>query len=225
MKFITAILTSLMLFPTLVIAQNMVALPVDEAAKDPSFLAYRNSLLEIIHTQNTEAFLKSVAPDIHLSFGGDVGHDAMRKRLNLTADDLSEEYKSQADQMRQDYWDAIESVLRLGGRFQDGAFVAPYTWTAKLPNDADAFETYFVTGSNVLMRSSGNVDATIITRLSYNIVFLTDWQDASDYQAIRLPDGQMGYLSTKYLRSAIDYRAAFVKLNSKWQMTVFIAGD
>ena len=225
MKLITAILMSLMLFPTLSLAQNLIAWPVDEAAKDPSFLTYRNAMLEAIKTQDTEALLKFVDPDIHLSFGGDVGHDAMRRSLNLSEDDLSEEYKSQATELRQAYWDELETVLRLGGRFRDRAFVAPYTWMAKTPEDADAYKTYFVTGSNVLLRSAGNADAPIITRLSYNIVYNDDWDPDADYQAIRLPDGQTGYLSSRYLRSQIDYRAIFSKVSGKWEMTMFIAGD
>jgi len=225
MKLITAILISLMLFPTLGLAQNPIAWPADEATKDPSFLTYRNAMLETIKTQDTEALLKFVDPNVHLSFGGDVGHDAMRRQLNLSADDLSEEYKSQAPIIRQAYWDAIEAVLKLGGRFNEGTFVAPYTWTAKLPKDAEAYDTYFVIGSSVLMRTAPNADAPILTHLSYNIVYNTDWHEGEAYQSIRLPDGQKGYLSTKYLRSLIDYRASFANLNGTWQMTTLIAGD
>ncbi len=225
MKFITIILASLMLSTMSGVAQNMIAWPVDEASKDPSFLAYRNTMIAIVKTRDTEAFLKLVDPDIHLSFGGDSGHEAMRRRLNLSADDLSEEYKPQATRLRQEYWDAIENVLGLGGRFRDGAFVAPYMWQAKIPDNTDAYHTYFVTGSSVLMRSAGNADAPIISRLSYNIVFNDNWQEDAAYQAISLPDGQKGYLSSQYLRSLIDYRASFIKENGKWQMVMFIAGD
>lgn len=225
MKFITALLTTLMLIPSLGLAQNMVALPVDEAAKDPSFLAYRTAFLKAVEAQDTEAVLQFTDPDIHLSFGGLSGRDAMRIFLNLSADDVSDDYKSQAAQMRQDYWDALEAVLRLGGRFDGGAFIAPYTWTAKYPEDVDAYDIHFVTGSNVLMRAAGNADASVIERLSYNIVFNDNWQEGADYQTIRLPDGRNGYLSSKYLRALIDYRATFVKSGDVWQMIMFIAGD
>ena len=225
MKLTTAILTPLMLFPTFGLAQNMVAWPVDEAAKDPSFLAYRNAMLKIVKAQNTEAFLKLVDPDIHLSFGGDVGHEAMRRSLNISANDLSEEYKSQAAELRDEYWGEIGKVLKLGGRFDEGAFVAPYTWQSKIPEGADAYHTYFITGSNVLMRTTPNAGAPIITSLSYNIVYNNNWQEDADFQAIRLPGGKKGYLSSQYLRSSLDYRALFIKTKGKWQMVMFIAGD
>lgn len=225
MKLLTAILTTLMLLPALGHAQNMIAWPVDEAKKDPSFLTYRNTMLELVKAQDTEAFLKLVDPNIHLSFGGHSGHEDMRRQLNLSPDDLSEEYKSQATKLRDQYWNEIAKVLNLGGRFRDAAFVAPYTWTAKTPKDADAYKTYFVTGSNVLLRSAGNPDAPIIARLSYNIVYNDEWDPDADYLPIRLPDGQAGYLSSQYLRSQIDYRAIFSKVSGKWEMTMFIAGD
>lgn len=225
MKLIAAFLTFFTLLPAISFAQNMVAWPVDEAAKDPSFLAYREALLETVKARNTEAFLKFVDPGIHLSFGGDVGHEAMRRSLNLSANDLSEEYKSQAEKLRREYWHEIEKVLILGGRFDEGAFVAPYTWQAKIPKDANAYQTYFVIGSNVLLRTNPNANAPIITRLSYNIVYNNVWQEDTDYQAVHLPDGQKGYLSSQYLRSLIDYRASFIKTNGRWQMVMFIAGD
>jgi hypothetical protein len=228
MKLLTVILAALMLLPTLGHAQNMIAWPVDEAKKDPSFLTYRNTMLELVKAQDTEAFLKLVDPEIHLSFGGHSGHEDMRRQLNLSPDDLSEEYKSQVTELRDQYWNEIAKVLKVGGRFKDAAFVAPYTWTAKTPEDADAYKTYFVTGSNVLLRSAGNSEAPIITRLSYNIVYSVysdEWDLDADYLPIRLPDGQAGYLSSQYLRSQIDYRASFLKLDGKWQMVMFIAGD
>lgn len=225
MKLLTVILAAVLLSPTFALAQNMIAWPVDKAKKDPSFLAYRNAFLAAIAIQDTEAVIKMTAPEIHLSFGGDVGHDAFRRSLNLSEDDLSEEYKPQAAELRNAYWNELEAVLRLGGRFRDRAFVAPYTWMAKTPEDADAYKTYFVTGSSVLLRSAGNADAPIIARLSYNIVYNDDWDPEADYQAIRLPDGQTGYLSKQYLRSQIDYRAIFSKVSGKWEMTMFIAGD
>lgn len=225
MKLLTVILTAILLSPTITLAQNMIAWPVDEAKKDPSFLTYRNALLAAIAIQDTEAVIKMTAPEIHLSFGGDVGHDAFRRGLNLSEDDLSKKYKPQAAEFRDAYWDELEAVLRLGGRFRGRAFVAPYTWMAKTPKNADAYKTYFVTGSSVLLRNAGNADAQIITRLSYNVVFIDNWDPDIDYQAIRLPDGQTGYLSSQYLRSKIDYRAIFSKVSGKWEMTMFIAGD
>ncbi len=37
--------------------------------------------------------------------------------------------------------------------------------------------------------------------------------------------GKKGYVSVKFVRSPIDYRACFEKKNGKWKMNTFVAGD
>lgn len=37
--------------------------------------------------------------------------------------------------------------------------------------------------------------------------------------------GVIGYVSGKYVRSPIDYRAFFQQVDGKWQLTAFVAGD
>jgi hypothetical protein len=56
MRLLTVILTALMLLPALGHAQNMIAWPVDEAKKDPSFLTYRNAMLELVKAQGAKRF-------------------------------------------------------------------------------------------------------------------------------------------------------------------------
>lgn len=225
MKTLIVILASLVLFPTICLAQNMVARPVDEAAQDPPFLAYRTALLKAVKAQDTEAVVQLSTSDIHLSFGGVSGSDALRDFLNVPVEKLSEEYKPQADFIRQSNWANLASAIQHGGRFQDGEFVAPYTWTAKLPENADAYATYFVMGENVLLREARSPSARVKKRLSYNIVYTVDWLEGAAYQGIKLPDGTTGYVSEIYLRHLLDYRAIFSNQNGEWQMRVFIAGD
>ena len=45
------------------------------------------------------------------------------------------------------------------------------------------------------------------------------------WRAVRLPDGRAGFVDRRYLRSPIDYRAAFARIDGRWQMTLFLAGD
>jgi hypothetical protein len=225
MKTFMAILASLLLIPTIALAQNMVARPVDEAAKEPSFLAYRTALIKAVNAQDTEAVVQLSTDDIHLSFGGHSGHQDLRNFLNVPEELLSDEYKPQAAQMRQDRWKALKEVLKLGGRFEDGDFVAPYTWTAKLPENADTYETHFIMGENVLLRGARSPHGRIKQRLSYNIVYAVDWIEGETYQGIELPDGTTGFVSKDYLRHLLDYRAIFSQINGEWRMRVFIAGD
>jgi hypothetical protein len=38
-------------------------------------------------------------------------------------------------------------------------------------------------------------------------------------------DGKTGYVTSRLVRSPIDYRAMFNKIGGRWQMTFFAAGD
>ena len=42
---------------------------------------------------------------------------------------------------------------------------------------------------------------------------------------MRLPDGRAGFVDRRDLRSPIDHRAAFSRIDGRWQMTLFLAGD
>lgn len=42
---------------------------------------------------------------------------------------------------------------------------------------------------------------------------------------VLLPNAQTGYVSSRYIYTRFGYRAIFEKLESKWQMTAFVAGD
>jgi hypothetical protein len=199
--------------------------PIDEAAQDASFLAYRNALINAVIARDTEAVVALSSPTISLSFGGNEGHDDLRDNLNVPIENLSDEYKPRAPQMRAEYWNALETALKMGGRFVEGGFYAPYTWLAPEPPHVDPYDVYYVVGHNVRLRTAGNADAPILGHLSYHAVEVYQKDEDAAYQSIRLTDGTDGYVATKYLRSLLDYRATFYKQDGKWLMTGFLAGD
>ncbi|GEM_PF-5766755 len=109
--------------------------PIDEASQDVSFLRYRTALIDAVVARDTEAVVALASPEISLSFGGNEGHDEFRDFLNVPVGKLSDEYKPRAPQMRAEYWSALETVLKMGGRFVEGGFYAPYTWLAPEPRN------------------------------------------------------------------------------------------
>ena len=233
MKFLLTVLIFLMLYPAVSfaensesgMAENMLALPVDEAAQDPSFLAYRAALISAVAARDVEAIVALSSTDISLSFGGDGGHAELRYFLEVPTDKMAEEYKPEAPKMRQRNWQALETVLNLGGRFRDNRFLTPYTWTAEYPDEIDPYDVYFVVTADVPMYSADNMASAILAHLSYNVVALSEWDDDAALQVITLPDGQAGYIENKHLRALLDRRAIFEKREGEWQMTYFIAGD
>ena len=65
-----------------------------------------------------------------------------------------------------------------------------------------------------------------LASLDYGIVAAGAAQPEDEsWRAVRLPDGRAGFVDRRYLRSPIDYRAAFARIDGRWQMTLFLAGD
>jgi hypothetical protein len=40
-----------------------------------------------------------------------------------------------------------------------------------------------------------------------------------------LPGGRRGFVHAAYARSPVDYRAYFTRVDGRWQLTLFLAGD
>jgi hypothetical protein len=207
-------------------AQERKAPFVDEGGKDSSFTAYRDTLIAAIAGRDVDTVVASAAPDIHLDFGGGEGRDEFRNRLTATAEDFSEDYAHLADEYREQYWDALEEVLRLGGVFREStSFVAPYTWAVRLSDDEDPFTTSFIIGSDVPLRSRPSRYGDAISVLDEDIVRLLDGGKGTDFREVRVRDGRTGFVHKDHLRSAIDYRATFENAGGRWLMTMFITGD
>lgn len=193
--------------------------PIDEAAQAPSFLAFRARLLNAVKMRDA-SFIRSIL-DLQIlnSFGGDGG-----------INEFMEFWKPDHPESR--LWSVLLGVLQRGGAFnpQDAdEFCAPYTYS-NFPG-LDAFEHSVITAENVLVRQQPSLNAPIITRLSYDIVLVTDFsaesirRDGHQWVKIKLADDRIGFVSAKHLRSPIDYRACFQKKNGKWFMVTLVAGD
>ncbi|MBA2527814.1 MAG: SH3 domain-containing protein [Pyrinomonadaceae bacterium] len=196
--------------------------PVDEGAKDASFKAFRNKLIEAVKERNTPFILTILHPKIHLSFGG---HSGVKDFLEMWKPDSPDSA----------LWKELSTILSLGGTFStsDGKrnFWAPYTFST-FPNDLDAYEYAPIVGANVRVRSQPNTTARIVTILSYDIVKATFLfhdnnreDDIPNWVKVIVPDGRNGYVASRYVRSAIDYRLGFERIRGQWLITPFIGGD
>lgn len=195
-------------------------LPVDEASKDPSFVAFRNQLMRAIRRRDL-AFVRSiVSPGIRFSFGGDEGIKRFEELWNI------ESPKSK-------FWKELHEVLRLGGTFgyaqapSKDTFWAPYVFSRLEGDSLEVFVQRAVIGQNVRVRTAPSKNASILTTLSYDVVHAIgdEAEEGSSWSKIQLPDGRSGYVLNTLLRSSVDYRAAFTKMDGKWMMTLFVAGD
>lgn len=193
-------------------AQGAKLLPVDEAARDPSFARFRAQLLDAVRRKDAGFVHRILAPDITNSFGGDGGIAEFR-----------ESWK--ADRPRSRLWSTLEEVLARGGAFMgDSMFAAPYVYS-NWPGRYDAFEYGAIAGSSVRVRSRPSPGAPVMATLSYDIVRMINEPGSDDFRAIRLPDGRTGYVAERYVRSPIGYRAIFIKRNGRWLLKALVIGD
>ncbi|WP_170328848.1 SH3 domain-containing protein [Ruegeria arenilitoris] len=201
--------------------------PVDQATQDPSLVAFRDALLANVAARDTDAVVAAACPDIYLSHGGDGGPEELRANLTLDPETLSEEYRENADTLRDAYWTDLENTLSQPGYFDDeGEFWMPHQWQITLPASLDPFMAYFVTGSNVALRQSADRDAPTLGLISHEIAIIRDYQEDAEYQRVLLTDGTQGYIHSDYLWSMVGYRVAFVKSDAgDWQLCTFVSGD
>jgi hypothetical protein len=196
--------------------QSRVLLPVDEGASQPDFFTFRARLMVAIAERDTAAILDVLHPDIKLGFGGDHGIDDFKQMWQIKEADSK-------------LWKEFGTVLALGGSF-DGPdmFTAPYTFS-RWPRDVDGFDYVAVVGSEVRIRTLPRADAPVVTQVSYEVLQLDaeasskDWM-TEDWTAVRI-DGKKAYIATRFIRSPIDYRARFEKVDGRWRLVFFLAGD
>ncbi|HEX6097068.1 MAG TPA: SH3 domain-containing protein [Thermoanaerobaculia bacterium] len=178
---------------------------LDEAAKDPSFVTYRDQLLAAVRARDKKAVLALSDPSIRTSFGGDGGAAELE---HVLTEDLFQE---------------LEQILALGGTFREGMFWAPYVYSA-WPEPHDAFETLAVIAEDVPLRESADAGAPAIATLSRDLV--KRGQGApGPWTKVETADGKTGFVESKLVRSPVDYRAGFIKSDAGWRMNALVAGD
>lgn len=208
-------------------AQRQTFPPVDQAEQDPTLLKFRSDLLAKIEARDTEAVVAATCPDIYLSHGSNGGPDEFRINLTEPPDQLSEEFRDEADELRDAYWTDLYETLSQPGYFDEqGEFWMPTHWQIALPASLDPFTAYFVAAEQVTLRQSPSRGGPIVGLISHEVVIVPDYQTDETYQKIRLTDGTTGYMHGDFLTSMVGYRAALVKSEAgDWQLCTFVTGD
>lgn len=189
--------------------------PVDEAAKDPGFLAFRDALIEAVARRDTDYVVGHASPDIKLSFGGSYGRDTFRDRLQDSAEGEA-------------YWMELDRVLRLGGVFTEhGDFCTPYISCLEVPGctypDCDPSDILFVVSGDAKAYAEADRASQVVAELSYDVLPILEF--FSSWYKVKLPNGNSGYVSGPEVRMSVDYRAFFKKQTGAWLLDIFIAGD
>jgi hypothetical protein len=179
-------------------------------------LLFRNELLSAIKEKDSALLLSLTSPTVAVGFGGDPNTvEQFAKVWHLDSPDSP-------------LWDDLGTALRMGGTFetQNGQrlFCAPYVSSA-WPSDADPFSYTAVIARNVRLRVQPEPNAPILGTLSYNILKVVDWTGDRHWVKVATENGTIGFVSARFVRTSIDYRAFFTQIDGKWMLTAFVAGD
>ena len=186
--------------------------PVDECAKDASFVEFRSELRRTIERRDAKALLSVVADDVHASLGGHVGK---KDFISLWALDKQPR--------RSKVWTELGQALRLGCSLQGEVPTAP-SFEDQLGADRDPFETLIALPGARLRRSPRDTSAAV-ARLQWDVLTVRRPWDGGDWVPVRLDDGRSGFVRRSLARSPIDYRAWFNNRDGRWRIAGFLAGD
>jgi hypothetical protein len=188
------------------------ARPVDEATRNASLAAVRDTLLAIARRRDSSALAAHLSPTIKFSFGDSEGGPAgFFAHWN--------KYQSMDS-----LWVKLVDVLEHGGRMQGAdSFTAPWTFTA-LPDSLDAFEYAVVRDSNVVVRANREANGEALGTLSYDIVRVLAPASAG-MREITLPDGRKGFVAANAIRGPVEYRIGLRRSGTRWLIEFFVAGD
>ena len=186
--------------------------PTDQCATDEGFVAFRAALIDAIERRDAAHILNVVSNDIHVDFGGGAGRDYFARTWALDRPEDSP------------LWHELGETLRLGCTANpDGAYWAPSLFAAS--EIEDPFATFLVIREDAPLHASGDPDSPMLANLTWELVQGVEWQEGDDWWRVRLSDGREGFMRRSDLRSPVDYRAVFERIDGRWRMTTFIAGD
>lgn len=192
-------------------------LPVNQATRDPALVKVIAEALAAAKAKDWKRLSPHISEKIQLDFGGGAGRAEMGKRLAKRAA----------------HWDELVWVLEHGGKFEkDGSFMAPYTFSADI-GKLDPFDAGVLV-AKVKAHAEPRENSAVVAELDRVAVKVTDWKNKdstpspfyrrTDWVQVEL-SGKKAWIQAKYVRSAVDFRAAFEKRRGVWLMTAFLAGD
>lgn len=195
-------------------------LPVDEAARDLSWVSFRNRLLDALRDRDRKFVLSIVARNVRNSLDAPRGLETFRRHWDLDSDEGA-------------LWRVLPAALHLGSawiRTRDGReLCAPYV-AAKWPEEVDPFEYGAITSKDALVKAAPSSSSETLGTLSYDLVRVTDWEVADaagelkqKWVKIRFGERE-GFVFEEQIRSPLEHRACFMKTEAGWRLTSFVVG-
>ena len=188
-------------------------LPVDEASRDSSLLAFRTQLLAIVERRDARALFNVVAQDVAVHFGDDRGHTELRRTWRPDSTDSP-------------VWEFLETLLRDGGHFRKpDLFIAPYKAGA-LPDSLDPEGFTFAMDSNVTVRADSSATATVLGTLRYDIVRLAsnEWRPDDRWLPVDIGGGRTGFTLAAAMGGAMGPNIGIERRGGRWLIAFILEG-
>ncbi len=200
-------------------------LPVDEGGKDPSWIAFRNTLLAALRRGDRTALLNVIDRNIVNGLEAPRGVAEFRKLWELDAKN---------DRVLRD----LSSALHLGSAWhqQDPknkatrVLCAPYVPIKWPLDDVDPYDSGAIVVKETLVKDRPSHASSTLGTLSFDIIGVRDWEVADAESQLKQRwvkvnfRGQDGYVPDEHVRSAIEHRACFARTGAGWRMVEYVVG-
>jgi hypothetical protein len=186
--------------------------PVDLCASDQSFAAFRVQLRQAIAGKDRAFILAMITDDIEVDFGGGAGRGDFERTWTLDRPETSP------------LWEELGEVLDLGC-VPDGEGLY---WSPSMFREEgidDPFSAALAIHPGGALHEAADASSPVVATLDWDLLTVPEWNGEAAWQRAQTADGRSGYVRSSELRSPIDYRAGFRKIDGRWRMIVFIAGD
>jgi hypothetical protein len=196
-------------------------LPVDEAAENPEFIRFRESLRQAVARRDYAFVEKTLDRKIKWTVMGDVGLKTFKERYNLR-------------DPHDPFWRKLENALKHGGiwssRTEKTKFNFPYV-PERFP-----YEEYFaadyavVTSGNAPVFEALSEEARVIGSFSWCLVpYIREkkqlvGKERRYWLLTRLPDGRQGYVREGDWYDPTGYQGIIQKKGRHWKITFFVGG-
>jgi len=203
------------------LAQEKRLEPVDEAGRDPSWVSFRNRLLNAVETRDRKYIMSILAPDVRTSLTAPRGAAEFRKQWDVDGENSP-------------LWPALRSALFLGSAYVEREkgrreLCAPYL-LAKWPPDLDPFLNGVAITRDVLVKAEPSSRSATLQVLSYDVAAVSDWEvpdktpEAKQrWVKVKVKNGE-GYVPEEQIRSPVEHAACFVRTEAGWRMTGLAPG-
>ena len=193
--------------------------PHDEALTDASWAAFRARLLTAVEKRDRQFVLSVLDPGIRNGAAAPRGIAEFRKQWEL-------------DSNSGVFWSLLPSALSVGSAYLERRnrpreLCAPYL-LGKWPISVDPSVYGAISARDTMVKAGPSWDTDTLTRLSYEIVRVTDWEVPDldpgfkqNWVRIRLLKEGTGFVPEEQIRSPIEHSACFIRTARGWRMTVF----